>query len=233
MPEILIEQHRYDTILEILDGLGCGLISTDADGKIGYVNERLANWLEYDKEELYVKRDADLLPPELREVFLEDAHQGEPDLRVRLLALQRKDSTTFPVLVFPQHYYDEHGHIDRWVCIIVDLGAVQTARHIGYTGENDLRSTLQRVACELQTASLMASRPGPALLPVDHPDLAETSPREREVLLLLVGGDRVPRIAKQLHISPHTVRNHLKALYRKLGVSTQSELIERVRGLSS
>jgi DNA-binding CsgD family transcriptional regulator len=53
------------------------------------------------------------------------------------------------------------------------------------------------------------------------------------VLIRLVQGDRVPTIAKQLHISPHTVRNHLKAMYRVFEVSNQSELIERVRALRS
>jgi PAS domain S-box-containing protein len=231
MPEVLLAQQQYDQVLDILDGLGCGLLSTDADGKIGYVNERLASWLMYDKEELQSMQDADLVPPELREIFLSDVRQGEPDLRVRLLALQRKDSTTFPVLVFPQHYYDDYGEIDRWVSIVVDLGAVQTAKHIGYDGSNGLRSTLQRIAMELQSASLMADSSPRSALPTDHPDLAEVSSREREVLALLVGGDRVPSIAKQLHISPHTVRNHLKALYRKLGVNTQTELIERIRAM--
>ena len=57
--------------------------------------------------------------------------------------------------------------------------------------------------------------------------------REKEVLTRLVDGDRVPAISKRLHISPHTVRNHLKAIYRKLDVGTQSDLIERVRALAS
>ena len=233
MPEQLLLKHQYDHVLDILDGLGVGLLSTNAEGKIGYANERFASWLGYDKEELQAMQDSDLVPAELREVFLADVRQDDPDLRVRLLAIQRKDSTTFPVLVFPQHYYDDHGEIDRWVSIIVDLGAVQTAKHIGYRGPNTLRSTLQRIALELQSASLMTdSAPAPTL-PVDHPDLAEVSMREREVLMLLVGGDRVPGIAKQLHISPHTVRNHLKALYRKLSVRTQADLIERVKNLSS
>ena len=234
MPEVLVATEQYGQVLEILDGLGCGLVSTDADGVIGYINERLAGWLQYDKAELEGMHDAELIPSELRDLFLEDAHQNEgPDLRVRLLALQRKDFTTLPVLVFPQHYYDENGEIDRWVSVIVDLGAVQTARHIGYHGHSDLRATLQRIAIELQGASLAADSSGAVLLPLDHPDFENVSPREREVLSMLVSGSRVPAIASELHISPHTVRNHLKSIYRKIGVQTQSELIERVRELST
>ena len=55
------------------------------------------------------------------------------------------------------------------------------------------------------------------------------SPREREVLELLVAGHHVAEIASELFISPHTVRNHLKALYRKFDVHSQLELIRKLR----
>ena len=69
--------------------------------------------------------------------------------------------------------------------------------------------------------------------PLGHPFLEELSEREREVLTHLMAGTRVPAIAEKLFISPNTVRNHLKAIYRKLDVSSQNELIERVRGLEA
>lgn len=55
------------------------------------------------------------------------------------------------------------------------------------------------------------------------------SPREREVLLSLVSGNRVAAIASQLFISAHTVRNHLKSIFAKLGVRSQVELLERFK----
>jgi DNA-binding CsgD family transcriptional regulator len=64
-------------------------------------------------------------------------------------------------------------------------------------------------------------------------ELADLSVREREVVALLMAGERAPAIAKQLHISPHTVRNHLKSVFRKLGVGSQSELIQRIRTLGT
>lgn len=60
-------------------------------------------------------------------------------------------------------------------------------------------------------------------------ELAAVSPREFEVLEYLLDGQRVSRIATHLHISTHTVRNHLKALFRKLGVHSQAELIGKCR----
>ena len=60
--------------------------------------------------------------------------------------------------------------------------------------------------------------------------LEQLSRREWEILRELNDNHRVPAIAGRLAISQHTVRNHLKAIYRKLGVSSQAELIELTRG---
>src|SRR5690606_26380028 len=60
-----------------------------------------------------------------------------------------------------------------------------------------------------------------------YPDLKRLTKREREVLdRVLTGGD-VPAIGASLYISPHTVRNHLKAIYRKLDVRSRVELVVR------
>jgi DNA-binding CsgD family transcriptional regulator len=55
------------------------------------------------------------------------------------------------------------------------------------------------------------------------------SSREKEVLAELRTGGRVPGIAQRLSISRATVRNHLQRIFWKLGVHSQSELIEHVR----
>jgi len=51
------------------------------------------------------------------------------------------------------------------------------------------------------------------------------SPREQEVVGLLIQGQTTVAMADQLGISPHTVRDHLKHLYRKTGTSSRSELL--------
>ncbi|HEU5298313.1 MAG TPA: response regulator transcription factor [bacterium] len=60
------------------------------------------------------------------------------------------------------------------------------------------------------------------------PRLAKRGPyplsrRETEVVQRVAGGRAVADIAAELHLSPHTVRNHLKSAYRKLGVHSQAE----------
>lgn len=63
------------------------------------------------------------------------------------------------------------------------------------------------------------------------PDLAvdALTRREKDVLQLLLEGHRVSSIARRLHLSPQTVRNHLKGIFRKLGAHSQAELIDRLR----
>jgi DNA-binding NarL/FixJ family response regulator len=52
------------------------------------------------------------------------------------------------------------------------------------------------------------------------------SEREIEILRLAKRGLPNPQIAQALHISPGTVRNHLSAIYRKLGVHSRPEALQ-------
>ncbi len=49
--------------------------------------------------------------------------------------------------------------------------------------------------------------------------------REREACGLIRQGIELDEIAKQLFISPHTVRTHLKRIHQKLGVHTRAQLM--------
>ena len=53
--------------------------------------------------------------------------------------------------------------------------------------------------------------------------------REKDVLQLLLDGRRVSSIARSLYLSPQTVRNHLKAIFRKFGAHSQAELLDNLR----
>jgi LuxR family maltose regulon positive regulatory protein len=54
--------------------------------------------------------------------------------------------------------------------------------------------------------------------------------RELEVLRLLQGSLSLSEIAKELYISPNTVKTHAKAVYRKLGVGSRHEAVQIARG---
>jgi DNA-binding CsgD family transcriptional regulator len=54
------------------------------------------------------------------------------------------------------------------------------------------------------------------------------SARERDVCLEVLSGYPTADIARNLFISPHTVHDHLKALYGKLGVGSRGELVAKL-----
>ena len=71
----------------------------------------------------------------------------------------------------------------------------------------------------------MAARPGEPP-PPPHPHL---TPRQAEVLRLLEHGRSTAQIAKELHLRPETVRNHVRHLLRALGVHSRLEAVAVAR----
>jgi DNA-binding NarL/FixJ family response regulator len=55
------------------------------------------------------------------------------------------------------------------------------------------------------------------------------SEREREVLDLIAAGSTNREIAATLYLSPHTVKEHTSALYRKLGARNRAEAVQRAQ----
>jgi two-component system response regulator DesR len=55
------------------------------------------------------------------------------------------------------------------------------------------------------------------------------SEREREVLELIAAGSTNREIAQSLYLSPHTVKEHTSALYRKLQARNRAEAVQRAQ----
>jgi DNA-binding CsgD family transcriptional regulator len=53
------------------------------------------------------------------------------------------------------------------------------------------------------------------------------TPREQEVTRAVARGLSNPEIAAELYLSPHTVRDHLKAIFTKTGVASRGELVAK------
>jgi DNA-binding NarL/FixJ family response regulator len=62
----------------------------------------------------------------------------------------------------------------------------------------------------------------------DQPEPLLTE-REREVLDLIAAGSTNREIAEQLFLSPHTVKEHTSALYRKLRARNRAEAVQRAQ----
>jgi DNA-binding NarL/FixJ family response regulator len=100
-----------------------------------------------------------------------------------------------------------------------------------------LRSAEQRLRDQLDLVTVLRESlalPGVAVVPeAPRTELPPTiakllSPREREVLTAFATSPRTTTVAEALHISPHTVKNHLKAIFKKLEVGSQAELLARL-----
>jgi DNA-binding CsgD family transcriptional regulator/PAS domain-containing protein len=91
-------------------------------------------------------------------------------------------------------------------------------------GHSTPSAQLQAIGREFLSATTI---PSIMQMPAAHvmPALTTLSTREMEIVGRLAAGDRVPLIARSLYLGASTVRNHLTAVYRKLGVNSQQELM--------
>jgi DNA-binding CsgD family transcriptional regulator len=96
---------------------------------------------------------------------------------------------------------------------------------------DQLEKHMWRIAVEVRAAGLT-----PAIgetFPLDPiKQLGEMTARQREIVARLAAGERVKEIARDMYLSPSTVRNHLTAVFRRFGVHSQLELISILKDLS-
>ena len=97
-----------------------------------------------------------------------------------------------------------------------------------------------RVSVEISSVPLMSGERvvGVFGLVEESPDdtptapLPHLTPRQVEVLRLLEQGRSTKQIAAELHLSTETVRNHIRRLFRALGVNSRLEAVAAARGAS-
>jgi LuxR family maltose regulon positive regulatory protein len=116
---------------------------------------------------------------------------------------------------------------------------LESARaYIALTDPDGARAVLRQVHDVLQ------QRPDLGMLPNEAAELRVTvdtmrgaamgasslTTAELRLLPLLATHLSYPQIGERLHLSRHTVKSHALSVYRKLGVSSRSEAIERAHG---
>jgi DNA-binding NarL/FixJ family response regulator len=102
-----------------------------------------------------------------------------------------------------------------------------TARAAGASGfvskdweAADIATAVRMVGLGMTMFAPKADQPRPML-----------TEREREVLDLIAAGSTNREIAEMLYLSPHTVKEHTSAVYRKLGARNRAEAVQRAQRL--
>jgi LuxR family maltose regulon positive regulatory protein len=72
---------------------------------------------------------------------------------------------------------------------------------------------------------------GPGAEPAGGGHAQGLTNREMTVLRMLRGTMSIAEIAQELKLSSNTIKTHIRAIYRKLGVSTRPGAVTRARGL--
>ena len=234
--QLRLQLHREcdaaDHAVFAIDGTGCWL----------YSNDKFHDLVGYDADKHLGEGPPYRHTPEQEvdrwQALLDAWQAGQLEaLGVKSLSVsfQHSSGRVFPVLLMGRDLHNELDEADAAVLVVFDLSQTDPDEEQRSTWLHArlrmLEESIQRAASALSDAGLQHS-----VAPMAHRDLSgleELTRREREVFDALVDGQDVAGVARALFISPHTARNHLKAIFRKLGVRSQLELLRRYSPIAS
>ncbi len=172
------------------------------------------------------------LPDLLPDVVLVDL--GLPDIGgfdlIRQIRRHCPSTDVLVVSVFGSEYHLLHA-IEAGATGYLLKDAIATdfnaAIHAVHAGESPISPSLARHLLR-RCVGMAPTNPDP-----DPQDAQLLSPREIRILETIARGDSFPEIGQQLFISPHTVKSHVKNIYRKLETHSRQDavLVARQRGL--
>lgn len=99
-----------------------------------------------------------------------------------------------------------------------------TSARVRARGGQWLSLQATRVEDDPDTVAVIVDLARPAEVADVLLDAYQLSPRQRDVLELVLRGRSATQIAGALDIATHTANDHLKAIYRRVGVSSRAEL---------
>ena len=210
-----------DEVLAVLSQTADGAYAVDWDQRIVFWNTAAERLLDYAAE--------DVIGRPCHEVFHGDPRPGclqcQPGCPVMHAASQQGSAPTYNLLSRTQ----DGRPILLNVSVIVPQEGDRPYATIHLF--RDATHQLQYETYVDQILCAAARLPSPQTTLAQHrqsalPVYAPLSPREKEVLNLLVQGQAAQKIAQTLGISYATVRNHLQKILRKLGVHSQREAVK-------
>ena len=128
------------------------------------------------------------------------------------------------------------GDALRSLAAAVDLAAEPGIRSPFLNSIVELQSLLSRhrtlVARHQDFVATLIDRPNPSSPSGSSAPVGKLTEREKDILYYLPTHMRSGEIGAELFLSVNTVKSHMRAIYRKLGVSTRGEAVVRARELS-
>ena len=190
---------------------------TGPDDMLSYVNPSIADMLGYTPTSMVGRHPVEFVTPQNEELMreqLEARRSGNP-LPCEMHGVV--GGRWLSLLLMPTSMHDSGGSFLGSFSIIEPIGPRKTL----HDQELDLARTARRIAARGET--IYSPRRSENL------DLSALTTREVEIASCLVSGKRPGEVARECYISVHTVRSHLKSIYRKLGIHSQLELSARFR----
>jgi DNA-binding NarL/FixJ family response regulator len=161
----------------------------------------------------------------------------QPDLVVLDIAMPGADG----LAVAERLRQDHPGVRVLFLSMHDDDGSLQRALALGAAGFVSKSASIEQLLEALRAiraggsylSSEVASRVMDLAAGRSSVDSVGLTPREREILELLVEGNRPGEIGDALFLSVKTVKNHLTSVYHKLGVETGAQAVSEAyrRGL--
>lgn len=183
----------------------------------GLTEDQLAGWLEASQ--------SDCPPPEDEECF-QLVQTGKHFTRTRQQLVSDADWYSHPAVI---RHRLQRG-IDHFLYSVYPLqesgmhSAIGFFRHEGRAPFSEIESRIAHIVLSEVEWLHYAELPG------EHGrKVPQLSPRQRVVLIMLVEAHDKDKIAHMLHLSPHTVKDYMKEIYKHFEVSSQLELIHRFR----
>ncbi|MCH6545058.1 MAG: response regulator transcription factor [Deltaproteobacteria bacterium] len=127
------------------------------------------------------------------------------------------ESVQLPVVAYLVKPFELNELLVRVKDVITGKGLFKTRR---------LEKALQKMANDLEEVGALTGANTSTTRLYTLNGLHALTQREWEILRLLRANQRVVAIARSLHISTSTVRNHIKSIFQKMGVHSQMELLE-------
>lgn len=133
----------------------------------------------------------------------------------------------------------DHGLLPVWLLITAyRAGAIRHGAGDG-TARTRVRTRQGRwLICHASCLRHHDGSPGPVALVIEPAQPADIAPivveaygltdREQQIVRLIARGAATTDISEELHLSPHTVRDHVKAIFAKAEVSSRGELTAKL-----